>query len=140
MRAKKFLAKIQQLDTIVKNKLFEKEQLEALATSVTQRLTADRVQTSINPDKMTDVVHKIIKIEEEINETVDRFIDYRQEAAEVIEQLNPTEYDLLHMVYIQYLSLDEVAIKKNKTYTWVTTVHGRALKNVQNIIDERDKT
>lgn len=139
MRAKKFLAKIRQLDTIVKNKLFEKEQLEALATSVTQRLTADKVQTSTNPDKMSDVVHKIIKIEEEINEAVDRFVDYRQEAAGIIEQLNPTEYDLLHMVYIQYLSLDEVAIKKNKTYTWVTTVHGRALKNVQNIIDEMAK-
>lgn len=138
MKAKKFLAKIQQLDTIVKNKLFEKEQLEALATSVTQRLTADKVQTSGNPDKMTDVIHKIIKIEGEINDAIDRFIDYKQEAVGVIEQLNPTEYDLLHMVYIQYLSLDEVAIKKNKTYTWVTTVHGRALKNVQTIIDERE--
>lgn len=137
MKAKEYLAEIQRLDTLVKNKLFEKEQLEALATSVTQRLSADRVQTSPNPDRMTDVVYKIINMEGEIDKAVDRFIDFKQEAIKVIEQLNPTEYDLLHMVYVQYLPLDEVSRRKNKSYSWITTVHGRALKNVQTIIDER---
>lgn len=137
MKAKKFLAEIQQLDTIAKNKLFEKEQLEALATSVTQRLSADKVQSSSNPDKMTDVIHKIIKIEGEINDAIDRFIDYRQEAVKIIEQLNSIEYRLLHMIYVQYKTLPEAAAEMDKSYSWITTIHGRALKNVQTIIDER---
>lgn len=135
MKAKEYLAQIQKLDILVKNKLFEKEQLEALATSVTQSWSADKVQSSCDPDKMTNVVFKIMKIEAEIDQAVDRFVDYKHEATGVIEQLNPTEYDLLHKVYIRYMSLDEVAEDKHKTYSWVTTVHGRALKNVQKIID-----
>jgi hypothetical protein len=31
----------------------------------------------------------------------------------------------------------DVAIACERTYSWVTTVHGRALKNVQEILDAR---
>jgi DNA-directed RNA polymerase specialized sigma24 family protein len=102
-------------------------------------LTADRVQTSGNPQKMADAVCKIIEIEAELNAFVDRLIDTKRDVISTIERLNPTEYDLLHKVYVQYFTFDDVAIKMNKSYSWVTTVHGRALKSVQNMLDERQK-
>ena len=139
MKAKEYLRQLQKLDRRIENKLAEKEQWKAMATSTTQQLTADRVQTSGNPQKMADAIHKIIEIEAEINAFIDRLVDTKQEVISTIEKLNPTEYDLLHKVYVQYFTFDDVAIKNCKSYSWVTTVHGRALKNVQRMLDEREK-
>jgi len=139
LKAKDYLRQLQKLDKLIENKLAEKEQWKAMATSTTQQMSADRVQTSGNPQKMADAVCKIIEIEAEIDAFVDRLVDTKREVISTLERLNPTEYDLLHKVYVQYFTFDDVAIKNNKSYSWVTTVHGRALKNVQLMLDEREK-
>lgn len=139
MKAKDYLRQLQKLDKLIENKLAEKEQWKAMATSTTQQMSADRVQTSGNPQKMADAVCKIIEIEGEIDAFVDRLIDTKRDVISTLERLNPAEYDLLHKVYVQYFTFDDVAIKNNKSYSWVTTVHGRALKNVQLMLDEREK-
>ena len=95
----------------------------------------DKVQSSGNPQKMADAVARYVDIEAEITEIIDRLIDTKQEVISVIEKLNAIEYDLLHKVYIQHQTLLDVAIACERTYSWVTTVHGRALKNVQIILD-----
>lgn len=137
MKAKEYLKQLQKLDKLIENKLAEKEQWRAIATSTTQQMSADRVQSSGNPQKMADAVCKIIEIEAEINAYIDSLVDTKKEVISTIERLNPTEYDLLHKVYVQYFTFEEVAAKKDKTYSWVTTVHGRALKNVQRMLDDR---
>lgn len=139
MKAKEYLRQLKMLDRLIENKLAEKEQWKAMATSTTQQLTADRVQTSGNPQKMADAVCKIIEIEAEIDAFVDKLIDTKRDVISTLERLNPTEYDLLHKVYVQFFTFEEVADKKGKSYSWVTTVHGRALKNVQRILDGRRK-
>lgn len=139
MKAKEYLLQLKKLDKLIENKLAEKEQWKAMATSSTQQLSADRVQTSGNPQKMADAVCKIVEIEAEIDAFVDKLIDTKREVISTLERLNPTEYDLLHKVYVQYFTFEQVAEKKDKSYSWVTTVHGRALKNIQRILDERGK-
>jgi predicted phosphodiesterase len=64
-------------------------------------------------------------------------IDIRKDVVTVIEMLDVVEYDLLHKVYVQYLTLDEASYKMGKSYTWATTTHKRALADVQKILDER---
>lgn len=139
MKAKDYLKQLQKLDKLIENKLAEKEQWRAIATSTTQQMTPDRVQTSGNHQKMADAIHKLIEIEAEIDACIDRLVDTKKEVISTLERLNPTEYDLLHKVYVQYFTFDDVAIKRGKSYSWVTTVHGRALKNVQRMLDERKK-
>lgn len=139
MKAKEYLLQLKKLDKLIENKLAEKEQWKAMATSSTQQLSADRVQTSGNPQKIADAVCKIVEIEAEIDAFVDKLIDTKREVISTLERLNPTEYDLLHKVYVQYFTFEQVAEKKDKSYSWVTTVHGRALKNIQRILDERGK-
>ena len=139
MKAKDYLRQLKMLDRLIENKLAEKEQWKAMATSTTQQLTADRVQTSGNPQKMADAVCKIIEIESEIDACIDNLVDTKRDVIKTLERLNPTGYDLLHKVYVQLLTFEEVADRKGKSYSWVTTVHGRALKNVQRILDERRK-
>jgi DNA-directed RNA polymerase specialized sigma subunit len=66
-------------------------------------------------------------------------VDIKKEVIQTIEQLDSaTEYNVLHMRYIQYFSLQEIADHYNKEYGWVTTVHGRAIKSVQVVLDRKE--
>lgn len=138
MKAKDFLKQLKKLDKMIDNKMIEKQQWVAIATGTTSFSDGDRVQSSGSQQKMADAVGKYIDIEAEIDQCIDRLIDIKKDVISVIEQLNATEYDVLHKVYVQYQTFDEVAVLYGKTYSWTTTVHGRALKNVQRILDQRE--
>ena len=146
---KAFLNQLEKLDKLIENKLIEKEQWKSIALNVSSggdsviingvSHNVEKVQSSGNPQKMADAIARYVDIEAEINQYIDRLIYTKNDVINVIEQLNPTEYDLLHKVYVQHITLYEVAVILDKSYSWVTTVHGRALKNVKKILDERRK-
>lgn len=118
--------------------MVEKEQWMTMATSTTVSSSeGDRVQSSGSQQKMADAVIKMVEIEEEIDRYIDSLIDAKKEVIRTIEMLPVAEYDILHKVYIQFKAIDEAAEMMGKSYSWGTTVHGRALKHVQDILDER---
>lgn len=133
--AKKYLRQLKRLDTMITNKLIEKEQWKAISIGTTAQMGGERVQASGSQQKMADAVCKYIDIESEIDAYIDKLIETKKDVIGLIEQLNTTEYDLLHKVYVQYITLEDVASIYDKSYSWVTTVHGRALKAVQDILD-----
>jgi hypothetical protein len=131
---KNFLASPKKLDLLIKNKLIEKQQWRDLALGITANMEGERVQSSGSQQKMADAIVKCIDMEAEIDRLVDKFIDKKKEVVQVIEQVeSPIEYDVLHKIYIQYMTLQEVADHYGKEYGWATTTHGRALKSVQEI-------
>ena len=85
---------------------------------------------------MSEAIEKCLDMENEINSLIDELIETKKKVVDTIEKIySPTEYKILHMRYIQHISLKEIAIRLNREYSWVTTTHGRALKSVQNILD-----
>ncbi len=137
MKAKEFLGQLKKLDKLIQNKLIEKNQWKMIATGTTAQMGGERVQSSGSQQKMADAVGRYVDIEKDIDKVIDKLIDTKQDVINVIEQLDAAEYDLLHMVYVQYLTLYEVADIYDKSYSWVTTTHGRGLKHVQDILDGR---
>ena len=135
MNAKDFLRQPEKLDRMIENKLIEKQQWKTIAMGTSSHSDGERVQSSGSQQKMADAIARYVDIENEIDNCIDTLVDTKKEVISVIERLNTTEYDILHKVYIQYKTLYEVADMYDKTYSWVTTVHGRALKNVQKILD-----
>lgn len=136
--AQVFLRQLKKLDSMITNKLIEKEQWKALALGTTAQSGGERVQSSGSQQKMADAVNRYIDIEKEIDACVDRLVDTKKDVIHVIEQLEATEYDLLHKVYVQYITLEDVAEIYEKSYSWSTSAHGRALVNVQRILDSRN--
>ena len=136
MTAKDFLKQLTKLDMMIENKQIEKEQWKAIALNVTAKYEGERVQASSSQQKMADAIDRYIDIEREIDKHIDELIDTKKDVISVIEMLNPIEYDILHKIYIQFLTLYDVAAIYDKSYSWATTIHGRALKNVQKILDE----
>lgn len=137
MKAKDYLLQIEKLDALIKNKLIEKQQWKDIALGITPQMSGDRVQSSGNQQKMACAVERMVDVEKELDEFVDRLIDTRNEVLSVIEQLDRDEYDFLHLVYVQQFTLKEVASFKKYSYSWATTFHGNALKKVQKILDSK---
>ncbi len=139
-KAQVILERVEMVDTIIENKLIEQRQWKELALSITANMGGEKVKSSGSQSKMADAVIKCIAMEDEISEMVDRLIAEKQKTVQTIEKLySPTEYKILHMRYIQYISLSDIADKLNREYTWVTTTHGRALKHLQNVLDKERK-
>ncbi len=136
--AKEYLKQIEKLDLMIDNKIAEIAQWKSVALKVTAFSEGERVQSSGSKQKMADAINRCIDIEEEVNQLIDNLYEVKRDIISTIEQLNATEYNILHKVYVQHESLQDVADDYGKAYTWITTVHGRALKNVQEIIEKRE--
>lgn len=137
MEAKQFLKQVEMLDTRIKNKLIEQQQWRDIALGITANMDGERVSSSGgSKSKMADAIDKCVDMESEIDGLIDALVDVKQNVIKTIEQLDsPTEYDILHKRYIQFLTLQEIADVYGRDYTTITTTHGRALKNVQNLLN-----
>lgn len=135
--AQVYLEQVEKHDAIIKNKLIEKQQWKDIALGITASMDGERVQSSGAKSKMAEAVAKCVDMEFEIDSLIDKLIDLKKEVTAVIEQVDsPTRYKLLHMRYIQFIPLVEIAAEWDTEYTNVTTEHGRALKDVQSLLDK----
>ncbi len=138
MKAQDFLRQVRKLDLQIQNKLIEKQQWRDVALGINANMDGERVQSSGAKSKMADAINKCIDVEAEMDCLVDKLIEVKKEVIQTIELLDsPTEYDVLHRRYIQFLSLQEIADHYRKDYGWATTTHGRALKSLQVILDSK---
>lgn len=150
MKSKEYLLQVQKLDRMIENKLEEVEHWKNIATSTAISSDSERVQSSGSKEKMADTVCRYLTMENEINAVIDELVDTRQEIIRTIELLNTDEYDLLYKMYVGkrtfkkddsietiYMTLDEVADLNKKSRRWAASVHGRALVNLQKVLDER---
>jgi DNA-directed RNA polymerase specialized sigma subunit len=138
-RAQEYLEQVDKLNAMIENKTAESAQWRSIALGVTANSEGERVQSSSSQQKMADAINRVVDLQAEINCLIDRLIDTKLEIIKTIEQLNATEYDVLHKRYIQGMTFDEVGAAKGKSKSWATTVHGRALQNLNVILDEREK-
>jgi len=140
IEAQMYLKKVEKLDAIIKNKLIEQQQWKDIALGITAHMDGERVQSSGSKSKMADAVEKCVDMEAEIDSLIDSLIDTKKEVIQTIEQLDSAyEYKLIHLKYIQYVDLADIAEMWGKEYTTITTAHGRALAHVQEILDKRNQ-
>lgn len=139
-KAQEYLEQIPKLNAMIENKMAEVQQWRDVALGITTNTEGERVQSSGSQQKMADAINRVIDLQAEINSMIDRLIDLKQEIIRSIEQLSATEYDVLHKRYIQGMTFDEIGAAKHKSKSWATTVHGRALQNLNVILDGRDKS
>jgi hypothetical protein len=140
MKAKEFLKQIRKYDLMIENWKKDLSKWKSMACSISSpgmSETGVRVQTSGNQQQMEDSVIRYVDMEAEIEQRIRELTVERMQAIKMIEHLKTEEYDLLHKIYVQGMYLNDVAEIHGKSYNWATTVHGRALKNVQTILNER---
>lgn len=136
--AQLYLERVEMIDSIIRNKLIEQQQWRDIALGITANMEGERVQSSGAKSKMADAINKCVDMEAEIDGLINDLADTKREVIATIEQLeSPYEYRIIHAKYIQFIDLVDIAEQWNKEYTAITTAHGRALANVQEILDRR---
>lgn len=133
MKAKAYLEEIEKLNTKIKNKTIEKDQWWDIAVSSTASYSGERVQSSGSQQKNQVAIATYMDYDRQIK----KLIEKKNEIISTIEQLPTEEYDVLHKRYVQGMEFQEIADSKGLSYSWATTVHGRARAHVQKIIDQR---
>lgn len=77
MDTKTYLQQISRLDRMINNKLSEIQQFRELARSVSAVKNEERVKTSPDFDKMGSTYCKIEKMEKELDDLIDTYVDKR---------------------------------------------------------------
>ena len=104
--SKEYLKQIKKIETLIRNKTIEQRQEEKLGVDASY-----------------------------IRNEIKQMQGARASIIADIQKLKEPEYDVLHRIYVQGETLYEVADARGISYSMATTIHGRALKNLADIIE-----
>ena len=133
-----YLEQIPKLNAMIQNKIAEADQWKDIALGITPQSNGERVQSSGSQQKMADAINRVVDLQAEINELIDKLIDKKQEIISNIEQLSATEYDVLHKRYIQGMQFDQIGATRGMSKSWATTTHGNALQHLKVILSSKN--
>ena len=133
--AKKYLMSVYKINRHIDCLLAEKERLKSIAEGVSAMRYDDiKVQSS---HKENDSVIKLIELDKQINDEIDVFVDLRNEATALIEQLqSKVEQDVLKLRYICSMKWEDIADKMNYDVRSVYRIHGQALLSFDKVLKQ----
>ena len=132
MSAKEYLKDLKRLDTMINQKIKELDDLKALREGVGGLdYSKDRVQTSMLGDaSFVNSTLRIIELEQEINNEIDKFVDKKHTIINQIHTLNDSKHiEILHKRYVEFKSFELIAVEMSYAYDYVRRLHGIALQN-----------
>lgn len=125
---KKYLQSIKRLDTIINSKIEILDMLRQLSNSINGFNENEKVQSSKNNDRMSDIISKIIDLEKEINKDIDRFVDIYKKAESIIGKVeNDDCRTLLVLRYLNFRTWEEIAEEMNYSVRHIYRLHGEVL-------------
>jgi len=131
MTAKEYLSQAYRLDQRINSKLEQVESLNGLATKVSSTLTGMPKSPNHATSTMADAVSKIIDLQAEINNDIDRLVDLKREMVTVIKAVANTECQtLLELRYLCFKTWEQIAVEMNYTVRNVHLLHKEALQIV----------
>ena len=135
MLAKEFLKKIITIDELINCKIEQVKDLRDSLSSVSSNLSADKVQSSANPDRFTNTIAKIIDLEAEINRDIDRLVDYKKMARDLIEQMDTDiEKIILYKRYFEGKTFEKISVECGYSWRQTHRLHSQALQNLNVVI------
>lgn len=145
--AKPYLLQIRKLDEMIMDKKWELEQMRHVAEGMAgfgedvvingEKHAMDKVQTSGNPQRMSDAVCSYVDVEKRMLKDIARWQAEKQERISILHTLPEKPYKVAHRIYVRGMSLQDVANDLKQSYSWATTMHGIALKHVMDALKEK---
>lgn len=133
MTAKEYLSQYKDLNDSINAKLEQVGELRRKAQTVSSG-SSDGTHSSTPRDRIGEITARIVDLEHEINEDIDRRIDLQREIRAAIATVPEVRLrTLLEYKYINLLTLDETAVRMNYSYPQICRLHGRALQSVKMI-------
>lgn len=131
MTAKEYLSQAFHIDQRISSKLSQVMRLREAATSCTATLTDMPRPDSPSRQQMADTICKIVDLEREINEDIDRLVDLKAEARRAINAVSdPDQQLILELRYLCYKPWNEIMRELGYSEPTIYRLHGEALKKI----------
>lgn len=131
MTKKEYLSQAYRLDQRINSKLEQVESLNGLATKVSSTLTGMPKNPNRATSTMADAVAKIIDLQAEINNDIDRLVDLKREMVMVIKTVANKEYQtLLELRYLCFRTWEQIAVDMGYNVRHVYRLHDEAVESV----------
>lgn len=124
------LFELRRINERIKNKMEQLDELKVLAQGVSSpKANPDVIQTSGTQDRMENIVVRIIDLENEVDELVDRYADKRAKVIRAIYRLPRERHqNILYERYILSMKISEIAIQEKMLERSVKKAHAKALE------------
>ena len=132
MTAREYLSQAFHIDQRINSKLSQVMRLRETATNCTATLSDMPRPDSPNRQRMADTICKIVDLEREINEDIDRLVDLKAEARRVINAVSdPDQQLILELRYLCFKTWEQIAVQMNYSTKYVFDLHRTALKMIE---------
>ena len=125
---KEYLRQLRTAEIKIEQKEEELERLKSSLESISTGTDSERVQTTPR-DRLSEEITRIVDLEKEINSDLGAMLMLRNKIINEIQSMdNPVYKNILYKRYVQYKSLEEIAVEMSYSYTRLRHLHGRALQ------------
>lgn len=140
-RAQEYLEQIEAYDAMIDEMVEEMDMLKAKAYKITSTMQDVPVfGGGGTSDKVGDGATSLVALRDELNETTDRFVDLKREAAGMLRQIRKAKYyKVLSMKYFRYLTFQDIAKEMGCSVRNAQKLHGRALQVFDRLLAEKEE-
>ena len=138
MNAKEYLSRISGIDRRINSLINRRDEMKTLAERCTISLSAAPGGGG-DGRGLENNVQKILLLEEQIDEEIERLIGIKAETLYLISRMDDIRLEnLLEMRYVDGKSWAEIESELDVSETSITRLHQQALKNFQNVLNEKE--
>ena len=131
--AKRYLLKVKLYDVNINNKLDDRARLEELATRVSTRYSS--TPSAGSGDRIGSAAARIADLESEIDREIDKYVDLKRKAAEIIGEITEPDYvEILYKRYILLKKTEQIAEEMHIDSSTYSRKHKAALDEFLKII------
>ena len=135
MTAKEFLQRYRDIDDGINAKLELIHKLKLRAMSVSSPIGTD-IHTNSPSDPVGSITQKIVDLEQEINNDIDKLVDIQREIYEVIAKVSEQRLrTILESFYLNRKSFEQISVDMNYCYRHICRLHGKALAEVDHVLE-----
>ena len=135
MTAVEYLSQAYRLDIRINSKIEQVASLNDLALKATSVVTGMPHSPNKGKSSMADAIDKIIDLQEEINQDIDRLVDLKAEIVAVIKAVDNKEYQtLLEQRYLCYRTWESIAVNLGYSIHHIYKMHNLALAACDEIL------
>ena len=131
MNAKEYLSQAMHIDQRINSKLEQVTRLRETAANCTATLSYTPRSNAPNRQRMEETICKIVDLERDINEDIDRLVDLKADARRTINAVSdPDKQLILELRYLCYKPWNEIMTELGYSEPTIYRLHGEALKKI----------
>ena len=128
------LSRLSIIDEMINNKLQEVEEWRSKCEYSGTSYGTERVQSSPASPKVESALDMYISVKQEKMKEIAELEAEKKAIIRDIEKLPPSEYSVIYKRYVQNKSFYQISSELDKSYSWCTWTHSKALEYLQRLM------